>query len=439
MKKNILILFLFFVFSSLVYGEESITLNEAINVAIKSNHYVKASEYGLMTVKYDKEIAKDSFYPKLYFEEKFTVGNYNSYSVFTKLNQERLTMDKFLSPGETHNFQTTVCLETPLYVRELFVNKRIKNKIYLSATKDFERVQEDIAFQVFKSYLDVIRAKSIKEVAEKSYEDAKEINRIATIRSKTGLGIKSDELRAFVFMKDKEAQLIKAENDLNVAKMALGLILSKEQPIDTANTELSLTFKLPDVEEAITAATSNRKDLIANAYNVETAKDAIDFNKSKYYPKVFLSANYYNDDKSAPLGRDGSGYVASVYLRWEIFDKTRYDETKKSKLEYMKAQEFYAQKEKEVRFHIKESYMRVEEAKKKLQVAEEALKEAEETFRLIKLRYENNLSTMVEILDAEVALYSAKTGYVSAKTGYYEAMAKALYESGLFLKTILGE
>lgn len=438
--KVVLLLLLILSFNiSITYGEETLSLSESVSLAVKSNHYLKAKEYGLLAVKEDKESAKSQFYPKLFLEEKFTKGNYNSYSVFTKLNQERLTMDKFFNPGEVNNFQTILGLEMPIYVRELFINKNIKNKLYLASKNEFERFQEDIAFEVFRSYLGVIKSKAMLTVSQKALEDAKEIYDISQKRVKNGLGIKSDELRAYVFMKEKESETIKALNDLRVSKRALGLMLSKEESFDVVDLNEEELFPLPSLEENIKNATINRKDFIADIKNTETAKESVEIYKSKFFPKVFLSANYYNDDKSAPFGRDGSGYVAGLYVRWDIFDKSRYDEVKKSRFEYERAKEYLNQREKEIRFKVYESYLRVQEAKEKLEVAKNAVKEAEETFRLIRIRYDNNLATMVEVLDAEVALFTAKASLVNAKTSYFEAVGKALYESGIFLKTVLNE
>lgn len=438
--KEVLLLLLILSFNiSITYGEETLSLSESVSIAVKSNHYLRAKEYGLLAVKEDRESAKSQFYPKLFLEEKFTKGNYNSYSVFTKLNQERLTMDKFFNPGEVNNFQTTLGLEMPIYVRELFINKNIKNKLYLAYENEFKRFQEDIAFEVFRSYLGVIKSKAMLTVSQKALEDAKEIYDISQKRVKNGLGIKSDELRAYVFMKEKESETIKALNDLRVSKRALGLMLSKEESFDVVDLNEEELFPLPSLEENIKNATINRRDFIADIKNTETAKESVEIYKSKFFPKVFLSANYYNDDKSAPFGRDGSGYVAGLYVRWDIFDKSRYDEVKKSRFEYERAKEYLNQREKEIRFKVYESYLRVQEAKEKLEVAKNAVKEAEETFRLIRIRYDNNLATMVEVLDAEVALFTAKASLVNAKTAYFEAVGKALYESGIFLKTVLNE
>ncbi|MCX7771118.1 MAG: TolC family protein [Proteobacteria bacterium] len=441
MRRILLLCFILilFLFNKTTYGEQVLTLKDAITLSIKTNHYIKAKEFSLFAVKEEQEVAKSQFFPKLFLEEKFTKGNYNSYGVFTKLNQERLTMDKFFNPGEVNNFQTTIGLEMPIYVRELFINKSIKNKLYLIEENQFKRFQEDIAFEVFKSYLNVIKAKSMLQASEKALEDAKEIYRIAQVRVKNGIGIKSDELRAYVFMKERESDLIKTKNDILVSKRALGLILSLEEPIDAGDLNIDSLSVLPPLDDITKDVVNNRKDLIADMKNVETAKEGIETYKSKFYPKLYFSANYYNDDKSAPFGRDGSGYIAGVYLRWDIFDKARYDEIRKSRMEYERAKEYLNQREKEVRFRVYESYLRVQESKEKLEVAKETLKEAEETFRLIKLRYDNNLTTMVEVLDTEVALISARVNLVNSEMNYLESIGKALHEAGIFLKTVLNE
>jgi outer membrane protein TolC len=436
-KYVLLMTFLLLYFHKITFGEQIFSLNEAINLAIKSNHYIKAKEYSLFAIKEEKESAKSEFYPKLYLEERFTKGNYNSHSVFTKLNQQRLTMDKFFNPGEVNNFQTILGIEMPIFVRELHINKNIKDKLYLSYESQYRRFKEDIAFEVFKSYLGVISAKSMLNVIEKALIEAKEIYRIAQIRVKSGVGIKSDELRAFVFMKDKESDLIKAKNDVLVAKRALGLLLSTEEPIDVTDLDLEKIKILPPIDDAMKSIGENRMDLVSDTYIKDSAKEAIELFKSRLYPKIMLSANYFNDDKSAPFGRDGSGYVASIYLRWDIFDKTRYDEIRKSKFEFEKAKEFLNQKEKEIGFKVFETYLRAEESKEKLEVAKNTVKEAEETFRLIKIRYDNNLATMVEVLDGELALTTAKTNLVNAEVAYLEALGKVLYESGVFLNTFL--
>ena len=438
MKKRLCVL-LFVVILPLIAdiakAEEAFSLKEMIEIALKDNHYVKAKQYSVYFADKDLSSAKSNFYPKLILEEKFTTGDQTSYSVFTKLNQETLSAASFLHPGSATNFQTVLTVEMPVYVKELRLLEDSKRLSLFSSTKEFSRFQEEIAFNVFQAYLSVIKTKAIKSTVEKSLEEAKEVYRIAKVRSENGVGLKSDELRAFVFLKEREAMLIKAENDLIVSKKALGLLLSKGDSVDIKQSE-EFKLKLPQVDEVIKLVYENRKDYLAKNFDVMNSQKFYEIQKSRFYPKVFLSGSYYNDGRSMPLGSDGTGYVVGLALRWELFDKTRYDDEAKARFEALKAKEALAQFADEIKYNVQISYLRVEEAKKRLEVAKEAVKEGEETFRLIKLRYDNNLSTIVELLDAEVSLITARNNVVLAENEYYESIGRALHEAGLFLESL---
>lgn len=416
------------------HAEEVYSLKEVIDLALKNNHYIKSKNYSVYAADKDLSSAESNFYPKLLLEEKFTTGDYTSYSVFTKLNQETLSAASFLKPGTATNFQTSITLEMPVYVKELFLLKDMKKLSLFSTTKEFERFKEEIAFKVFKAYLGVIKSKAYKAVTEKALEESKEVFRVTKVRAETGTGLKSDELRAFVFQKEREATLIKAENDVKVAKRMLGLLLADENPVDVIDDVTKLHIELPDIKDVLELAYENRKDLIAQTFNVENAQKFYEMQKSRFYPKVFFSGSYYNDGKSVPLGSDGNGYVIGVALKWELFDKTRNDDASRTRFEALKSKEFLAQLKKEIKFNVEVSYLKVEEAKKRLEVAKETVNEAEETFRLIKLRYDNNLSTIVELLDAEFSLISARTNLIISENEYFESLGNALFEAGVFLK-----
>ncbi len=436
MSRNKVILLFIFVYqlvASLANAEQVYSLKEMIDIALKQNHYVKAKQYSVYAADREFASSKGSFYPKLILEEKFTTGDQTSYSVFTKLNQQTLSAASFLNPGSATNFQTILTVEMPIYVKELFLVEDAKKLSLFSVTKEFNRFQEEIAFNVFKTYLNVSKSKAVKDSIEKSLEEAKEVYRIAKVRAESGTGLKSDELRAFVFLKDREALLIKADNDLLISKKALSLLLSQDELVDVKQ-PAELTLKLPKIDEVINAMYDNRKDYVARTFDVQTSQKYYELQKSRFYPKVFFSGSYYNDGRSLPLGSDGTGYVVGVAMRWELFDKTRYDDESKAKFEALRAKEALEQFAKEIKYNLNVSYLKVEEAKKRLEVAKEAVKQAEETFRLIKLRYDNNLSTIVELLDAELSLTSARNNVVLAENEYYEAIGYALYEAGLFLE-----
>jgi len=309
----------------------------------------------------------------------------------------------------------------------------MKEASFLSRTKEFERFREEIAFTVFTTYLTVLKSKAVTEMAARSADEARELLRVAKAKVARGMGLHSDELRAFVYLKEREASLIKSENDLHISRMALSLLLSDDQLYDVVPLDSSRWTRLPPLEDALAQSLQNRADYLSEEYQARNASHNTSLQRSRFLPKLHAGGTYGRDSERNPFGADGDGWMAGISLRWDIFDKTQFDDIDKARYEEMRSKEYLAQKKREIAFQINEGYRRVDEAKKRFGVATEAVLQAEESFRLIRVRYENNLSTMVEVLDAEVALVTARSNAVIFENDYNEATGRALFNAGLLL------
>jgi len=414
-------------------ADETLTIEEAMQKALTNNNYVKSRSYGLKASKEELNSATSLFFPRLFLVERYTRGDYPSYAVFTKLNQEKLTFSNFFTAGTVSNFYTGVSAEMPLLVPELFVTRNMKEASFLSRTKEFERFREEIAFTVFTTYLTVLKSRAVTEMAARSVDEARELLRVAKAKVARGMGLHSDELRAFVYLKEREASLIKSENDLHISRMALSLLLSDDQLYDVVPLDSSRWTRLPPLEDALAQSLQNRADYLSEEYQARNASHNTSLQRSRFLPKLHAGGTYGRDSERNPFGADGDGWMAGISLRWDIFDKTQFDDIDKARYEEMRSKEYLAQKKREIAFQINEGYRRVDEAKKRFGVATEAVLQAEESFRLIRVRYENNLSTMVEVLDAEVALVTARSNAVIFENDYNEATGRALFNAGLLL------
>ncbi|PIY21351.1 MAG: hypothetical protein COZ12_05180, partial [Deltaproteobacteria bacterium CG_4_10_14_3_um_filter_60_8] len=69
-------------------------------------------------------------------------------------------------------------------------------------------------------------------------------------------------------------------------------------------------------------------------------------------------------------------------------------------------------------------------------LAQAALKTAEEGARLVEVRYENGLSPMVDLLDAQLSLDHARAMTVASKNNYRIAVFTLCYESGTIFQDL---
>ncbi len=221
---------------------------------------------------------------------------------------------------------------------------------------------------------------------------------------------------------------------LAIDKRYISLLLGVQDNVDVAGVYPEIPVR--DMEYYKNAALS-RKDIKSMEAMHENAKNGIALSEAAFWPTVGVGGSYQLNDQRYPLGSEGSSWTVTAFLRWEIFDGT--------KREHELAQARYRTAETEERlkglidmvsFKVYESYLGIDEAKKNLELSQSELKTAEEGRRLVKIRYENSLSPLVNLMDAQVALNRARTNLVVQENQYRVAVADLCYESGTILKDL---
>jgi outer membrane protein TolC len=437
MKAVFASLVILLVFANTVFAERVVSLDEAINIALRDNPEIKAFDNSVSAGREDIGIARSYLLPKLTFEERFIRTNNPTFAFSAKLNQERFTQADFAinslnDPDPINDFQTSLSFEQPVFVRQASLGLKMAKKEAEALQLDFQRKKEKVALDVIKTFLNVQTAKAYVKAAEKGLEDAKEHKRIAEARFNSGLGLYSDILRTDVFQKEAEERLIKAKKNLQVAKRALGLMLGLSESVDVTEETPDLTsFDI----EAYSSAALQRSDIKALEQRLKNAENAIKLASAGYLPVVGIGGSYQWNDHDKAFGSEGESYQVMAFLRWNLFDGTKREhEKKKAEYKVKEVSEYLDGFKKEVLFRVYEAYLGVEEARKSLELAKARKASAEEGVRLLKARYENALSTIVELLDAQASLDAARAGVIEKNNNYLIAVSELKFQSGLILK-----
>jgi outer membrane protein len=420
-------------------GEIKLSLEEAVRIALKNNHEIKALMNSVLAEGSDVGVSRSFLLPKINVEERFVRTN-NPTDVFSiKLNQERFSMSDFEipnlnNPDPISDFQTTFSVEQPVLAIKELLSLKSSNKNFQAAGEEFNRKKEAVAFGVVQSYITVRIAKEFVGVAEKAIDDAKENLRIAESRYKKGLGLFSDTLRASTSVTESEQQLVSAIKNLKVAKRALGVILGMAESVDVD--EKPVDISLGDIDYYREQSLS-RKDIRSMESRYEGARLNVRAYESGYIPMVGVGGTYQLNDQNAPFGAEGNSWFVMAFLRWEIFNggKREYERAR-AKHKAAEAKEQLDGLKNTVSFKVFQSYLAVEEAQKNVELAESSLKTAEEGTRLVKLRYQNSLSPFVDLLNAQVNLDRTRANSVAKRDEYKLAIAALSFESGTILKDL---
>ena len=423
---------------------QSLTLKEAISMALENNNLIKAAGYRATAAHQGIAIASSRYYPQLFFEETFAASNAPTQTFMMKLDESRFTQQDFEisnlnHPGTWHDFKTGLTLQQTLYSPSLAPARNIAVKAAEKELMNVDAVKQDIAFQVLRLYLDVQRSEARFKAAEKAVTEAQEHRRLATVRSSAGTGLRSDELRARTHLSSAEQQLITALNDRILAKMQLAITVGLKDG-DKADIAEPLTrlSRPPQPDELTMAALENRSELRQSRVELEKADASLRLARSGYLPALDAFASYQLHAKDVPFGSDNDAWMAGVTFKWHLFDgfRTNHERDREAAGRSAAAQ-MLESRTKEIKFQVQESFLRREEMGKRLEVARHALLDAEETVRLLSRRFENSLATMVELLDAQTALNQARANLVDTEANYALAGGRVYYAAGIFLKEML--
>jgi len=417
-------------------GEKVISLREAILASFANNHELKGRQSRLAAGQADIGIARSSLLPSLALEEKFQRTANPTYSFMSKLNQERFTardfaIDSLNNPDAVSDFQTMFSIEQPLFVRQANIGLAMAKNQQEIANREYLRKKEEITLEVVKTFLMVRTSREYAAVAAKGVADAKEHVRLSELRFNNGLGLYSDTLRARTALADAEQQLVSAQKNHDVAKKGLGLLLGLEESVDAGQEKVELPLMAMDY---YTEASLQREDVKAMEGQRENARKNLALATAGYLPTVGLAGSYMFNDHTTPLGSEGESWLVAAVLRWQLFDGAKREyERVKAKHQISETDQYLEGLKKAVAFKVYEAYQSVAETGKNLELARSALLMAEEGQRLVQVRYENSLSPMIDLLDAQVALDHARAVVVARENDHELVKARLSYESGTIL------
>jgi outer membrane protein len=396
-------------FSVAAAGAETLklSLRDAMSMALENNNQIKAARYTSHAARQGVDIANSRYLPAVSFEETLAASNSPVNTFMMKLDEGRFTQNDFdinnlNNPSAQHDFKTALSIQQPLFVPSLSPLKDMAVKDAQKSELQLEAARQGIAFQTFCTYLEVQKADAQLKASDKAVADAQENMRLATVRTSAGVGLRSDELRSRTHFSMVEQQHISAQDNMALAMMKLALLIGLPDDNVYEISGFTESIAVPVIsDQAIKEALDNRVEIKQSHTDIEKTDAALRLAWSGYLPTLGAFASYQLNAKDAPFTSDHDAWIAGVSLKWQIFDGFRTNSERKQALfSQSAAREMLESTTKDVRYQLKESYIRRDEAGKRLEVSRHAVVDAEETVRLLTKRYENSLATLVELLDA---------------------------------------
>lgn len=396
---------------------EKVTVQEAVEMAIKNNKDIKIS-----MLEYEQsQLDVNKAWKDAYFKINYTAeANY----FFKTINSFGSSYDQMYSQNIT--------LTQPLYTGGgIRAGIKIGENYETFYQLSLDKTRKDVILSTIDAYINLLNAQNNLEVLKLSKETLNKNLEIQKAKYELRMVTKPDYLESERSVAEIDATVTDAVLQIDLAREVLANFIG----VKNANSLEIVPFTIGErFSQKVSLENDLSRLLVENTeYKMavkqkEIAKGNIDYQKSSLMPKVNGFVNYGTSSQTefdALLKEKNYNGTIGLNVSWKLFDwgQTK-DDIKKSDKQY----QIYQLKEEDtldsLRLGLRQVYYQLVSLEKSLDAKKIAMDRASEVYKLEQERYSYQLITLRDLLSAETQLRQSKIDYISTKLNYYYLVSK---------------
>jgi outer membrane protein len=299
------------------------------------------------------------------------------------------------------------------------------------ASLQSERAYQTVANEVAVAYYQVLRATSLRRIAQEAVRRAGDDLDVAKKFQKGGVIESEKVLRAEVQLAQSQRLLDSAEGSLAIATAAINVAMGVDVSSPTAVAEVDVMPPPPNsLPDCLQTAVSQRRELNVARSGVQVAQEGQRVAKADFLPKIIAEGDYLNFEQTTPRANLGLG-LGFIKLEWGLFEGgRRVGELKVADSKTRSAMALAQTIADTISFQTVEAWHQMATALKAIDLAKPAVTQARENYRLVKARAAQGDATATELTDAETALTRAEQDHLNSIYDYLTARARLDYAMG---------
>ena len=416
-----------------------ITLQEAVQLALKQNHVVRIAGFQVQEKQHAKEAARSGYLPNVTNESRvFNVTDTQfiqipAGSLGTVAGTPIPSQPGVINQGGRTFVTSGTTLSQPL--TQLFTRVKPSNEIArqdlkASRANEQETVNE-IALRVHQIYYQILVTQLHQRATEAKIRATQELESERLEQVKYGSTLDEQLIESRTQTLEAKQDLLTTELQLSDLTMQLDDVMGL--PVTTA---LEIDSAVPEVqescrrEECVKMALASHPEIVAARAEVEKASGAVRLAKADYFPDVSAFARYSYQNNVPFLARNFGTFGGQ--LTYNLFDGGRRRAVvSESSARLAQARENLARITDEIERRVERAANKLERTREMVNVSEEVL-----TFRAESSRVSAQQLERGEILrsqaDAAVAQeFNAKALLLAAQLDYVQAHDELLQAIGL--------
>jgi len=433
--KKLLLLLILLAFNSLQAQEiHTVSLKEAMKLAKENNKKILRSQLEITLSEQNIKESKELRLPDIELN-----GEYSRITNISEFKGNGFLNGKEVTKAIPEIYQVNSTFTMPIYAGNKINNAiKIANQESEIAKIKTEKTENDIELEVVANYLSIYKMMELQKIFGENIKEEK--SRLKEVQSlqKHGTVTKNEVIRAELQLSDRELNALTNSKNIKIALHDLKTLLqipeNEEIAIDTT-AALDELNGLDPYDFYMNKASQNEEMRIASQ-ELNIKKTELQLVKGNYLPTVNFFGNYgfyYPNYKFFPpnpylytLGQVG------IEARFDISalykNKTKVEQASK-KIEWQQMQSEIIKDE--IQDQLYKEHTQYQEILEKFVVVDKALDLATENYRIVKLKYLNQLVLITEMVDADNALLQAKYNKISTRLDAVLKHYELLHTAGI--------
>ncbi|HHA1672672.1 TPA: TolC family protein [Enterobacter roggenkampii] len=395
---------------------EVMSLEEAIKMGLeKSNKYL-ASQEKLSADNYLKSASYSNFLPALDMRIAHGLQKYES------------------TDGQIRRSDAYMSLTQPLFdlgaMAELKKSsaKREQSLYQMIATKD------DIAYQISNAFYQLIEASLVVDINNSQMNRLEKLGGIIESRASVGGAAKSDSERIKARILTSRSNWQSSVETLRQASLKF-FQLTGFKPKRLIYTDKDLNYVLPPFKHVLASMHENNPDLISSKKSEDYAKEEVNSQKSKLFPKVRLelSTNNFSQEGNGWKRDDRAMLVLDMSLFSGFGDYNRINSALASQNQ---ARYERLDLENEYRSSLEIAFGAISSAENKISTLHDQLKTQQDVVLSLEKQQEINGGKILDLFDSYQEYYNSQQELVRTKIQKALLQKQVLLISGLINQNV---
>lgn len=293
---------------------------------------------------------------------------------------------------------------------------------------------------VQRAFLALLKARSDVKSNQDSVARLQSQYKVTQAFYDVGLKPRLDVLQAEAELATAEQNLLKAQNTVLTQTAQLNSLLNLPLSQDTPYVgELKYEPFTMTIERCLDTAYTTRPDLYIAVKSVQISEKDAKVAASPLYPQVQAQASYTrqgdtigtdNNRKSTSVTPEAT--TVGVTANWQVWDwGSTYFGYSQARDTVKKLQADLARMRLDVGYEVKTYHLNIQDAAKRISVARTGLEAAQEGYRMAVARYQAQVGTNTDVLDAQSRVSSAEFNLTQALSDYQSALADIYVAMGI--------